>query len=140
MVNAKRDPRRAAAADLMVEATTKEVVTGLPRRGRRATSSSRGRCCARRLFPEGDDHASADVDVLVAPEAWTRAETALARLGYEPLLLDIIPGDRPNHARPYARPDGGPSVDLHRTLAGAEAPAPSCGTSSTGRPRRPTAG
>ena len=44
-------------------------------------------------------------------------------LGFEPLLLDIIPGDRPNHARPYVRSTGGPSVDLHRTLLGAEAPA-----------------
>ena len=81
----------------------------------------KGPLLRRRLFPEGDAHVSADVDVLVAPGAWQNAEAALGRLGFEPLLLDIIPGDRPNHARPYAHAAGGPAVDLHRTLLGAEA-------------------
>jgi hypothetical protein len=82
----------------------------------------KGPLLRRRLFPEGDDHTSADIDVLVAPDDWKTAEGELSQLGFEPLLLDIIPGDRPNHARPYVRKTGGPAVDLHRTLLGADAP------------------
>lgn len=111
---------RTAAAELVVEATTKEVVASFRDAGV-SHIVLKGPLLRRRLFPEGDTHASADVDVLVAPGSWPDAEAALARLGFEPLLLDIIPGDRPNHARPYARAGGGPTVDLHRTLLGAEA-------------------
>jgi Uncharacterised nucleotidyltransferase len=116
------DQRDRAAWSILVEATTVDVVraltaTGLPH------IALKGPLLRRRLFPEGDDHNSSDIDVLVAPDVWSEAENELAQLGFEPLLLDIIPGDRPNHARPYARAQGGPSVDLHRTLLGAEAPA-----------------
>jgi hypothetical protein len=117
------DPRITAARELLLEATTAEIV------GRFAAAGVghvvlKGPVLRDRLFPRGDDHVSVDVDVLVAPGDWAAAETQLAELGFEPLLLDIIPGDRPNHARPYVRATGGPSVDLHRTLLGAEAPAP----------------
>ena len=115
------DPRRVAATDLLIEATTTEVVGALDN-SRVGHIVLKGPLLRDRLFPEGDEHVSADVDVLIAPDDWSAAEAALARLGYEPLLLDIIPGDRPNHARPYASAAGGPSVDLHRTLLGAEMP------------------
>jgi hypothetical protein len=116
------DPRITAARDLLLEATTAEVVGALAAAGV-GHISLKGPLLKRRLFPGGDEHVSGDVDVLVKPDDWSAAEVKLADLGFEPLLLDIIPGDRPNHARPYARSTGGPSVDLHRTLLGAEAPA-----------------
>ena len=114
--------RAATAADLVVEGITKEVVEAL---GAADVPHIvlKGPLLRARLFPEGDPHVSADVDVLIAPHAWSAAEVELAGLGYVPLLLDIIPGDRPNHARPYSRAPGEPSVDLHRTLLGADAPA-----------------
>ena len=115
-------PRITAARDLLLEATTAEVVGALAAAGV-GHISLKGPLLKRRLFPGGDEHVSADVDVLVNPDHWAAAETQLADLGFEPLLLDIIPGDRPNHARPYVRSTGEPSVDLHRTLLGAEAPA-----------------
>lgn len=116
------DPLITIARDLFLEATTNEIATAF------ATAdvgyiALKGPLLKLRLFPEGDEHVSADVDVLVNPEDWPAAEDQLAQLGFEPLLLDIIPGDRPNHARPYVRSTGGPAVDLHRTLLGAEAPA-----------------
>lgn len=117
-----RDEQLIVAADLVVQATTNEVVTAFRAGGVRCIVL-KGPLLRRRLFPEGDEHVSADVDVLVAPEDWSQAEAELARLGFEPRLLDIIPGDRPNHARPYVRSPAAPSVDLHRTLLGAEAPA-----------------
>ena len=116
------NPRISAATELLVQATTKEVVTAFDAAGVRHILL-KGPLLRRWLFPDGDQHVSADVDVLVAPDAWPRAEEELAQLGFEPLLLDIIPGDRPNHARPYAHARGGPSVDVHRTLLGAEAKA-----------------
>ena len=118
----RRDPRRAVAADLVVQGITAEVAAALALGGL-PHIVLKGPLLRQRLFPEGDEYISADVDVLVPPEGWVPTEVVLAQLGYEPLLLDIIPGDRPNHARPYVRATGGPSVDLHRTLLGAEAPA-----------------
>jgi hypothetical protein len=117
-----RDARTALAWNLLVTATTVEVVTALTGAGV-PSIALKGPILRERLFPEGDEHTSADIDILVGPERWAAAESELGRLGYEPLLLDIIPGDRPNHARPYIRNAGGPTVDLHRTLLGAEAPA-----------------
>jgi hypothetical protein len=116
------DPRITTARDLLLEATTAEVVSAFAAAGV-GHISLKGPLLKRRLFPGGDEHVSADVDILVNPDDWAAAEAQLADLGFKPLLLDIIPGDRPNHARPYARSTGGPSVDLHRTLLGAEAPA-----------------
>jgi hypothetical protein len=116
------DLRITTAWNLLVEATTAEVVSAFT--GTEVGHISlKGPFLQRRLFPGGDEHVSTDVDILVAPEDWPTAEVELAHLGFEPLLLDIIPGDRPNHARPYVRSTGGPSVDLHRTLLGAEATA-----------------
>jgi len=114
--------RLAVAADLVVEGTTNEVVTAFSEAGVHHIVL-KGPLLRGRLFPEGDNHVSADIDILVAPDDWPAAEAELARLKFEPRLLDIIPGDRPNHARPYARSTVGPAVDLHRTLLGAEAPA-----------------
>ena len=116
------DPRITAARDLLLDGTTTEVAGAFVEAGI-SHVVLKGPVLRDRLFPGGDAHVSVDVDVLVAPEQWAAAEIELARLGFGPLLLDIIPGDRPNHARPYVRPTGGPSVDLHRTLLGAEAPA-----------------
>ena len=115
------EPRAVAAWSLLVEATTAEIANRFSEAGIKSIIL-KGPLLTRRLFPEGDDHTSMDVDVLVAPDDWTRAEAELIRVGFEPLLLDIIPGDRPNHARPHVRSTGGPSVDLHRTLLGAQAP------------------
>ena len=117
-----RDWRATTAWNLLVAASTTEVVAALTDAGV-PSIALKGPILKERLFPEGDDHASADIDILVGPAHWPAAESVLGRLGYEPLLLDIIPGDRPNHARPHVRLSGGPSVDLHRTLLGAEASA-----------------
>jgi hypothetical protein len=116
------DWRTATAWNLLITATTAEVVAALSGAGV-PSIALKGPILRERLFPEGDEHASADIDILVGPDHWSAAESELGRLGFAPLLLDIIPGDRPNHARPYARVAGGPSVDLHRTLLGADAPA-----------------
>ena len=116
------DIRILTAWNLLVEATTAEVASAFM-----AADVDhvvlKGPILRERLFPDGDDHVSTDVDVLVAPSDWPRAEVELTGLGFQPMLLDIIPGDRPNHARPHFRSTGGPTVDLHRTLLGADAPA-----------------
>jgi hypothetical protein len=116
------DQRITIARDLLLGATTAEIVAAFAAADV-GHIALKGPLLKLRLFPEGDEHVSADVDVLVNPDDWGAAEAELAQLGFEPLLLDIIPGDRPNHARPYIRSTGGPAVDLHRTLLGAEAPA-----------------
>ena len=104
------DPRITTARDLLLEATTAEVVGAFAAAGV-GHISLKGPVLKRRLFPEGDEHVSADVDVLVNPDDWASAESQLDTLGFEPLLLDIIPGDRPNHARPYRRSAGGPGYE-----------------------------
>ena len=57
-----------------------------------------------------------DIDLLVPPSHYTRAETVLTTLGFEAETL--FANDRPWHARTWARADG-VDVDLHRTLLGA---------------------
>ncbi len=63
------DPRITAARDLLLEATTAEVVGALAAAGV-GHISLKGPVLKRRLFPGGDEHVSADVDVLVNPDDW----------------------------------------------------------------------
>lgn len=107
------------AWELVVEGTTAYLTGALDDAGVRHIVL-KGPLLKRRLFGDSDEHVSADIDIFPAPDEWRRAEEVLLELGFEPVLLDVIPGDRPNHARPYTRRAGGPAVDLHRTLLGAE--------------------
>ena len=107
-VTSIRDPHLNVVTELVVEATTREVVTafrdvGVPH------IVLKGPLLRRRLFPEGDDHVSADVDVLVAPDGLAAAPRRRSRSsGSSRCCSTSFPGDRPNHARPYARAGGGP--------------------------------
>jgi hypothetical protein len=54
---------------------------------------------------------------MIARAEGAAAERVLEGLGFELVALDVLPHDRPHHARTWLRP-GGAAVDLHHTLIG----------------------
>jgi hypothetical protein len=60
-----------------------------------------------------------DVDLLVSPRDFTRAESHLAGLGFSYRLARVAPEEQVPHARRWIRPRQVVSLDLHRTLPGA---------------------
>jgi hypothetical protein len=62
-----------------------------------------------------------DVDLLIRSCERDVAERVLEELGFARVAIDVLPHDRPHHARTWVAP-GGPAVDLHHTLVGVEAP------------------
>jgi hypothetical protein len=60
-----------------------------------------------------------DVDLLVSPHDFGRAETQLAGLGLSYHLARVAPDEQVPHARRWIRPRQVVSLDLHRTLPGA---------------------
>jgi Uncharacterised nucleotidyltransferase len=59
-----------------------------------------------------------DVDLLVAPSEFTRAESVLEGLGLAYHLAAVAPDEQVPHARRWIRPGQVVSLDLHRTLPG----------------------
>src|SRR5918992_2285417 len=74
----------------------------------------KGPSIAERIYQQGEQRSYVDLDVLVSPSDYARAETVLERLGYqeEPHL----PRQQVEHASPW-RARGRVPVDLHRRIA-----------------------
>jgi Uncharacterised nucleotidyltransferase len=65
----------------------------------------------------GEPRAYSDVDLLIRRHDRDAAESVLEELGFVRVAIDVLPHDRPHHARTWiAR--GGAAVDLHHTLVG----------------------
>jgi hypothetical protein len=83
----------------------------------------RGPSLARWLYPGNESRNYIDVDLLVSPEGFAKAERKLEALGFAhvPLMMQRS-DDRPVHARTWHRESDSAAVDLHRTIIGARAP------------------
>jgi hypothetical protein len=68
------------------------------------------------LYP-GEPRAYSDVDLLIRDLDRDAAEDVLRDVGFERIAIDVLPDDRPHHARTYLKP-GGAAVDLHHTMVG----------------------
>jgi Uncharacterised nucleotidyltransferase len=113
--------RKAVARCLAADVAAAEAVRALRCEGVHSILL-KGPAVARALYGPAEVRAYADADLLVAPVDERRAADVLGRLGYSPLVEDAaLKGHRPLHAREWVRADAA-SIDLHRTLAGAEAP------------------
>ncbi len=111
----------AAGVNLAIEAATAEVVGALAD-ARVQSIVLKGPSLTRWLYADTAVRSSTDVDLLVSPHHFERAETVLSSLGYELLSLEGIPYDRPWNAHAWHGPRG-IDVDLHRALVGVGAPA-----------------
>jgi hypothetical protein len=79
----------------------------------------KGPALAAWLYPDRR-RAYSDVDLLIRGLDRAAAERVLRNLGFVRIAIDILPHDRPHHARTWVAP-GGAAVDLHHTLVGVEA-------------------
>jgi hypothetical protein len=109
--------RVAAAFNLVVDATTAEVVDAL-----RDVDAScivlKGPALADLLYGSDSDRYSVDVDLLVNPATIATVGDALTGLGYKSVVPEGRPRDRPLYASVWHRGAGSPNVDLHTTIAG----------------------
>ncbi len=109
---------------LAIDAAPDEVVEALRTPGI-PSLLLKGPAIARRLYARDGVRGYVDIDLLVAPEQVAPAERVLEALGYhdrpKPGALWWGKYRRETHAHPWQR-DGSPSVDLHFTLEGVEAP------------------
>jgi hypothetical protein len=76
----------------------------------------KGPALAAWLYP-GEPRAYSDVDLLIRRHDRDAAESVLEELGFVHVAIDVLPHDRPHHARTWVAP-GGAAVDLHHTLVG----------------------
>jgi hypothetical protein len=111
----------AAGVNLAIEAATAEVVRALSD-ARVQSIVLKGPSLTRWLYTDAAARSSTDVDLLVSPHDFERAEAVLSSLHYELLSLEGIPYDRPWNAHAWHGPRG-IDVDLHRALVGVGAPA-----------------
>jgi Uncharacterised nucleotidyltransferase len=121
---ASPDLLRAAARVAIVDAATVEVVKTLREAGVRSVVL-KGPGLTAWLYGEVGLRPYGDTDLLVAPWDRERVEVLLARLGYVRTLGDgeVPQPNRELHAETWRRERSGSSIDLHRTLNGARAPA-----------------
>jgi putative nucleotidyltransferase-like protein len=98
-----------AGATLALDALTAELLEGLRADGIEAIVL-KGPALAHRLYA-GEGRAHEDIDVLVSPAMFARAEALLARQGFSYAAEST-------HARAWIRRHDGVTVDLHRTLLG----------------------
>jgi hypothetical protein len=110
--------RLAVARRLGLDATTAQVVEALRERGVRALLF-KGPVLERWLYP-GDGRVYGDIDLLVSPASFRRAEGVLAELGFQMRFA----GARASELLPYERAwrRGSFEVDLHRSVWGVGAP------------------
>jgi Uncharacterised nucleotidyltransferase len=121
---ASSDRLRAAAQVAIVDAATVEVVRALRGRGIRCLVL-KGPGTAAWLYADAPLRPYGDTDLLVAPWDRERVGAVLTELGY---VLTLGDDDVPQpgtelHAETWRRERTGSSIDLHRTLNGARAPA-----------------
>ena len=110
-----KDDLRRISARLALDALATRVTAALADAGIRAILL-KGPALGDWLY--GDEgRPYSDVDLLIARSDRAAAEQLLEELGFERVALDILPHDRPHHARTWVRP-GGAAVDLHHTLIG----------------------
>jgi hypothetical protein len=109
------DGLRQASVGLALDALATHVTAALADIGIRAILL-KGPALADWLYG-GERRPYSDVDLMIARADRVEAERLLEDLGFELVALDILPHDRPHHARTWLRP-GGAAVDLHHTLIG----------------------
>src|SRR5512133_3764002 len=109
------DDLRRASAGLALDALATDVTAALAGAGIRAILL-KGPALADWLY-RGEARLYSDVDLMIARAERAAAERVLEGLGFELVALDVLPHDRPHHARTWLRP-GGAAVDLHHTLIG----------------------
>lgn len=116
------DGLAALAVTMLADALAAEVVQGLQAAGVEPILL-KGSSVADRLYP-GGGRPYVDVDLLIAPADFARAETALSGMGLRP---DVRPWEQPDHFEhdaPWRRPGEPATADLHRTLPGVRRAAP----------------
>jgi Uncharacterised nucleotidyltransferase len=109
------DELRRLGAGLALDALATQVTAALADAGIRVILL-KGPALADWLY--GDEaRPYSDVDLLIAAADRATSELVLEDMGFEVVALDILPHDRPHHARTWVR-RGGAAVDLHHTLIG----------------------
>lgn len=107
------DPLVAAGVNLALDALAVEVSEMLAAGGVRAILL-KGSSLTGWLYADGPSRFSCDVDLLVAPAAFTQAETILAAAGFEAQ----VPWRDDRTARHWRREPSVFEVDLHRSIVG----------------------
>src|SRR6266566_5277767 len=102
------DGLRRVSVGLALDALATQVTAALADVGIRAILL-KGPALADWLYG-GESRQYSDVDLMIARADTVVAERLLEDLGFELVALDILPHDRPHHARTWARP-GGAAVD-----------------------------
>jgi Uncharacterised nucleotidyltransferase len=113
------DGLRQASVAIALEGLAARVAKAFRREGLRAILI-KGPALGEWLYP-GEVRPYSDVDLLVRPHDRPVAERILGELGFARVAIDVLPHDRPHHARTWIA-SGGAAVDLHHTLVGVEAP------------------
>jgi hypothetical protein len=113
------DRYRQTSAELALEGVAVRVTAAILRAGVR-TVLLKGPALSSWLYAD-EARAYSDVDLLIAQHDQDPAERVLEDLGFVLVALDVLPHDRPHHARTWVRPSGA-AVDLHHTLVGVGAP------------------
>jgi hypothetical protein len=106
---------RQASLVLALEGLTVRTISALCDVGVRAILL-KGPALAAWLYA-GEARSYSDVDLLIPHDDRDAADRALLSLGFVRLAIDVLPHDRPHHARTYVTA-GGAALDLHHTLVG----------------------
>ena len=104
---------------LSFDMTTVEVVDGMQERGVRVLLL-KGPVLEAWLYPDGR-RSYGDIDLIVSPDNFGRAEVALAELGFGRCLAGARAAELNPHERSWRR-GANVVVDLHRSLPGVTAP------------------
>jgi hypothetical protein len=112
---AREDGLRQASVRLAVDALATHVTATFSKAGIRSILL-KGPALAEWLYGV-EARPYSDVDLMLKSADREAAELLLQDLGFELVALDILPGDRPHHARTWVRA-GGAALDLHHTLIG----------------------
>ena len=140
MTRDREERLTAAATNLALDTRTAEVVSALEAAGI-PTILLKGPAITRWLYAAGESRRYADIDLLVDPRQFMDAERLLAGLGFaESSLERAFPEERARHAHAWRRARDETTVDLHRTLAGAEATPLTVWRALRGRTERLTVG
>lgn len=110
---------RQASVALALEGLAARVATAFGREGLR-TILIKGPALREWLYPR-EVRRYSDVDLLIRPHDRGVAERVLEELEFARVAIDVLPHDRPHHARTWLARSGA-AVDLHHTLVGVEAP------------------